>query len=122
MKPSPITAWHHLVQTRDAAGIGALLADDAVFLSPVVHSPQRGKAITHQYLAAAFEVFFSPGFRYVREIQGPNDAMLEFEVAIDGIVVNGVDLIHWNDAGLITEFKVMVRPTTPGSPAKRFCQ
>ena len=110
MSVSPLAAWHQLVATHNAPGIEAMLHDDAVFLSPVVHSPQVGKAITFKYLSAAFGVFFNPTFRYVREIEGPRDAMLEFETVIDGITVNGVDIIRWNDAGLITEFKVMVRP------------
>jgi hypothetical protein len=87
-----------------------LVAEDAVFHSPVVHSPQRGRKLTVMYLSAAFQVFFNPTFRYVREIVGTSDAMLEFETEIDGILVNGVDIITWNDAGLITEFKVMIRP------------
>ena len=110
MSHPTIHAWHQLVQTRNAAGIGDLLAEDAVFHSPVVHAPQVGKHITQMYLAAAFQVFFNPTFRYVREIIGANDAVLEFQVEIDGISVNGVDLITWNDAGKIVAFKVMVRP------------
>jgi hypothetical protein len=98
------------VRTRDAEGLDVLLADDVVFFSPVVHTPQVGKAITLQYLSAAFTVFFNPSFRYVRELAGPHGAALEFEVAIDGIAVNGVDLIQWNDDGKITEFKVLLRP------------
>jgi hypothetical protein len=62
------------------------------------------------YLRAAFQVFFNPTFRYVREIVGPSDAMLEFETELDGVQVNGADLIRWNDAGRITDFKVMIRP------------
>jgi len=62
------------------------------------------------YLSAAFRVFFNPTFRYVREIVGVSDAMLEFETEIDGILVNGVDVIRWNDAGQIVDFKVMLRP------------
>jgi hypothetical protein len=61
-------------------------------------------------LGAAFSVFFNPTFRYVREVTGPSDAVLEFETEIDGVLVNGVDLIKWNDAGQIIEFKVMLRP------------
>jgi hypothetical protein len=110
MKEHPLATWHRLVRTNDASGLAALLADDAVFHSPVVHTPQRGKAIVARYLGAAFHVFFNPTFRYVREITGPSDAMLEFETEIDGVQVNGVDLIRWNDAGLIVDFKVMVRP------------
>jgi hypothetical protein len=110
MKEHPLATWHRLVRTNDASGLAALLADDAVFHSPVVHTPQRGKAIVARYLGAAFHVFFNPTFRYVREITGPSDAMLEFETEIDGVQVNGVDLIRWNDADLIVDFKVMVRP------------
>jgi hypothetical protein len=75
-----------------------------------VHTPQVGKAITARYLGAAFRVFFNESFSYVREIVGPHDAALEFQVEIEGIAVNGVDLIKWNDAGRIVEFKVMIRP------------
>lgn len=111
MSSSPtIATWHRLVRERHVQGLDALLADDAVFLSPVVHRPQVGKAITKKYLAAAFQVFFNDSFRYVRELQGAHDAVLEFEVLLDGIAVNGVDMIKWNDAGQITEFKVMLRP------------
>jgi hypothetical protein len=105
-----LAAWHELVQSRNAKGLGALLADDVVFHSPVVHTPQLGKAITTQYLSAAFHVFFNESFHYLREVLGPNDAVLEFQVDIDGISVNGVDMLKWNDAGQLVEFKVMIRP------------
>jgi hypothetical protein len=109
--PNPVLhAWHELVRTRNAKGLGALLADEVVFHSPVVHTPQRGKAVTTQYLAAAFHVFFNESFRYVREVEGAQDAVLEFQVNIDGIEVNGVDMIRWNDEGKIVDFKVMIRP------------
>lgn len=105
-----LETWHRLVRTQDPSGLDALLADDAVFYSPVVHTPQRGKKLVVLYLSAAFHVFFNPTFRYVREIAGASDAMLEFETEIDGVLVNGVDLIKWNNAGRIVEFKVMLRP------------
>ena len=110
MAISTVSRWHELVRSRDAEGLDALLSDDVVFYSPVVHTPQRGKAVTVQYLSAAFHVFFDESFRYVRELSGPNDAVLEFEVELDGILVNGVDLIRWDDEGRIVEFKVMIRP------------
>jgi hypothetical protein len=110
MKSGPIETWHRIVENRDVLGLDALLADEAVFHSPVVHTPQVGKSITKKYLAAAFHVFFNESFHYVRELQGARDAVLEFEVELDGITVNGVDMIKWNDAGKITEFKVMLRP------------
>ena len=110
MTAHPLDTWHRLVREQDASGLPALLAVDAVFHSPVVHTPQRGRALTAAYLGAAFRVFFNPSFRYVREIVGPSDAMLEFELELDGIAVNGVDIIHWNEAGQITDFKVLLRP------------
>ncbi len=110
MSQHPIEVWHHLVQANDPAGLDKLLAADAVFISPVVHTPQRGKALTKGYLSAAFHVLFNASFRYVREIIGDSDAMLEFETEIDGVLVNGVDIIKWNERGEITEFKVMIRP------------
>lgn len=105
-----VDRWHELVNTRNAKGVENLLADDVVFYSPVVHTPQMGKGITNKYLMAAFEVFFNETFRYVREVRGPSDAVLEFELEIDGIAINGVDLISWNQAQKITSFKVMIRP------------
>ena len=107
---NPLVRWHNVVRTRDASRISDLLADDVVFFSPVVHTPQIGKAITTMYLTAALHVFGNESFRYVREVVGESDAVLEFETEIDGIIVNGVDMIRWNSDGKITEFKVMLRP------------
>ncbi len=110
MNRHPIKVWHDLVRSLNPAGLDDLLDENAVFLSPVVHTPQRGKAIVKAYLSAAFKAVFNPTFRYVREIIGPSDAMLEFETEIDGVVVNGVDIIRWDPDGKIVEFKVMIRP------------
>jgi hypothetical protein len=110
MAEHPLETWHRLVRTQDPSGLDSLLAEDAVFHSPVVHTPQRGRKLVARDLSAAFQVFFNQGFRYVREIVGTSDAMLEFETEIDGVLINGVDLIKWNDAGQIVEFKVMIRP------------
>ena len=110
MNPHPIETWHRIVESVDPSGLDELLADDAVFFSPVVHTPQRGKLLAKAYIAAAFQVFFNSSFRYVREIIGPSDAMLEFETEIDGVLVNGVDIIKWNEAGKVVDFKVMIRP------------
>ena len=110
MADGALETWHRLVRTQDQSGLNALLAEDAVFYSPVVHTPQRGRKLAAWYLGAASHVFFNPTFRYVREIVGPSDAMLEFETEIDGVLVNGIDLIKWNDAEQIVEFKVMLRP------------
>ena len=83
---------------------------DAVFEGPVVHTPQRGRDITFKYLSSAEKVLGGPGFAYVGEWRGDNSAILEFENEIDGIRLNGVDMITFDDDGRITRFKVMVRP------------
>jgi len=110
MTNSVLAAWHEIVKTRNAAGLDALLAEEVVFHSPVVHTPQVGKAVTRAYLRAALQVFGNDSFRYVRELAGPQEAVLEFLVEIDGVQVNGVDMLRWNGEGKIVEFKVMVRP------------
>lgn len=103
-------AWYRVAKNKDSAGIENMLAQDVVFFSPVVHTPQRGKKITSIYLSAAFNVFSNQSFQYVREVNDGNDTVLEFEVEIDGVHINGIDMIRWNAAGQIVEFKVMVRP------------
>ncbi|MGJ7495602.1 nuclear transport factor 2 family protein [Variovorax sp. RT4R15] len=110
MHNDALAAWHELVRSRNMRGLDALLSDQVVFHSPVVHTPQVGKTVTAQYLRAAFNVFFNDSFRYVRETVAADHAVLEFQVEIDGIGVNGVDMISWDDAGRITAFKVMIRP------------
>jgi hypothetical protein len=105
-----IDTWHELVRNQNTKGLSSLLADNVTFYSPVVHTPQVGKDITVKYLSAAFHVFFNESFHYVRELTGPRDAALEFEVEIDGISVNGIDLIKWDEEGKIVEFKVLIRP------------
>ena len=110
MTPTPLAIWHELVRTRNAKGLGALLADEVVFHSPVVHTPQSGKAVSPHYRSAPSQVFSNPSFPYVREPAGERDAVLEFQVEIEGIAVNGVDMIRWDDQGRIVEFKVMIRP------------
>jgi len=105
-----VAAWHKLIKTKDASGLDNILAENVVFYSPVVHTPQKGKLITTLYLTAALHVFVNDSFKYLREIVSGNNAVLEFTTVIDGITVNGVDMITWGADGRITEFKVMVRP------------
>lgn len=107
-----LKVWHARMADKSEAALSAQLADDAVFHSPVVHTPQAGKPIVMAYLLAADNVLGNDSFRYVREIvdDQANMAMLEFELELDDIKVNGVDIIAWNDDGLIQDFKVMVRP------------
>ena len=101
--------WHEMLHKRDLARIDEVLAEDCVFLSPIVHTPQRGRALTRMYLTAALNVF-NESFQYTKEVVSPQHAVLEFTCEVDGIVVNGVDIMTFDDAGKIIEFKVMVRP------------
>jgi SnoaL-like domain len=110
MMPSALQAWHNVIKNRDEAALDHLLAEEVVFHSPVVHTPQVGKAVTSQYLKAAMHVLGGPGFHYVREVWSETDAVLEFVNVIDGITLNGIDMIRWNAEGKIVDFKVMVRP------------
>lgn len=110
MQATPIPRWHQAIATNDLGNIEDLLADDAVFQSPAVHTPQVGKALVAKYLRAAMVVLNNPSFRYVDEWSNAQSAVLEFEFTLDGIYGNGVDIIHWNDEGRITLFKVMLRP------------
>jgi hypothetical protein len=118
-----IEKWHRHLRGELPGGLDELLADDVVFYSPVVFTPQKGKDVTKLYLGAAgntfsggeqgssFEDATDRGFRYTKEIVGPGPhAMLEFETEIDGIVVNGVDILTCNAEGKISEFKVLIRP------------
>ena len=101
--------WHEVVAKGDPALLDEILAEDCVFLSPVVHTPQRGRDITKLYLTGAMQVL-NDGFHYVKEVVTPEHAVLEFACEIDGIEVNGVDIISFDEQGKISEFKVMVRP------------
>jgi hypothetical protein len=95
---------------RDLSGLEDLLADEVIFQSPAVHTPQVGKAVTRRYLEAAQHVLMNDSFRYVGEWFGETSAVLEFETTIDGLQLNGVDMIHWDEFDRIVRFKVMVRP------------
>lgn len=105
-----LARWHAHVQHPDHQALWDMLHPDAVFESPVVHTPQRGREIVFKYLASADKVLGGDGFTYTREWLGPDSAIIEFETVINGIKVNGIDMITWNEAGQIVHFKVMVRP------------
>ena len=111
MPTTALEGWHAYMKSGDTAALWELLHPDVVFESPVVHTPQRGREITFKYLASAGTVLGGPGFRYIGEWRSDNGAVLEFENEVDGIRINGVDIITFSDDGrLITHFKVMVRP------------
>jgi SnoaL-like domain len=102
--------WYAYAKSHDSAALWDLLHPDAVFESPVVHTPQQGRDITFKYLSSALKVLGNPSFAYLGEWRSADGAVLEFESVIDGIKINGVDIITFADDGRITRFKVMVRP------------
>ena len=111
MRPYALERWHEFIKSPDEKVLWDLLHPDAVFESPVVHTPQRGRDITFKYLASAGTVLGGPGFKYLGEWRNENGAVLEFENEVEGIKINGVDIITFSDDGRqITHFKVMVRP------------
>ena len=110
LKPLLIERWHRLIDSHDASGLDGLLADEATFHSPILHTPQVGKALTGMYLRAAMQILDNGSFRYVNEWYAERSAVLEFEAVVEGITIQGVDILHWNAADQIVRFKVIVRP------------
>jgi hypothetical protein len=110
MTPRAIQRWIDIIENGRTDELDDLLAPDAVFYSPAVFTPQEGRAKTLAYLTAASELFAGKGFHYVEQCFGDRVAILEFAAEIDGIHVNGVDIIHYNDDDKIVSFKVMLRP------------
>ena len=103
--------WHRTMQEGSRPDdLTKIIREDAVFHSPVVHSPQRGRDLVVTYLAAAGQTLGNDSFAYVRELVDGDNAMLEFTTEMDGVHVNGIDLIEFDEDGMIADFKVMIRP------------
>mgnify|MGYP003567640205 FL=1 len=105
-----IDSWHTVFKSQELDKLDKIIADNAVFTSPVVFKPMEGKEITKMYLFAAGQSFNMDKFKYIREVHDGTNSVLEFETFIDDISVNGVDMIKWNNEGKIVDFKVMIRP------------
>lgn len=108
--PPVIRHWLRVIEDGQGAELDDMLAEDAVFYSPAVFTPQRGRATAVAYLRAAEQMFSGTGFHYVEKWFGDNSAVLHFAAEVDGLSVEGIDMIHWNDDGKITAVKVMIRP------------
>lgn len=106
-----LAGWYEYMQSHDATALWNLLDPDAVFESPVVHTPQRGRPIAFKYLSSAEQVLGGENFRYVGEWLNERGAVLEFTTEIEGVAINGVDMLGFStDGRRIVTFKVMVRP------------
>jgi hypothetical protein len=110
MTTAGLAKWYAYLKSHDHAALRELLHPDAVFESPIVHTPQRGREVTFEYLASAVKILGGPSFAYRGERRNDNGAVLEFETGIEGITINGVDIITFDKEDRITHFKVMVRP------------
>jgi hypothetical protein len=108
-QPAPLHRWHAVVESRDPALLDDLLADEVVFRSPAVFAPQEGRALTASYLSAALTVL-GPTLHYVSQWHDQASAVLEFEADLDGVYLQGVDILRWNTQGKLVSFTVMVRP------------
>ena len=104
-----LALWHQCIKNKDSSLLDEILAEDCVFMSPLVHTPQRGRDITKLYLAGAVAVL-GDNFRYAKEVASGNHAILEFNCEVDDVLVNGVDIMTFDNEGKIKEFKVMLRP------------
>tara|TARA_B100001094_G_scaffold211223_1_gene205094 strand:- start:14361 stop:14747 length:387 start_codon:yes stop_codon:yes gene_type:complete len=107
---NPIKKWHEIVKSGNTDLLSDILDKNCIFYSPVVFSPQKGKKITQKYLTAAALVFGVDSFSYTKELILEQNACLEFELEINDIKINGVDLISWNKENKIIEFRVFIRP------------
>lgn len=110
MNTTGLQRWRDFVRSHDPAALWDALHPDVVFESPVVHTPQRGRDITFKYLTSVVKILGGPTFRFTGEWTNDTGAVLEFANDIDGITINGVDIITCDAEGRITRFKVMVRP------------
>ena len=110
MIDSVLARWHAHLTGESGEDLSELLADDVVFYSPIVYTPQRGKDIMTMYLMAAKQTLGAGDFRYTKQVTSGDTAVLEFETALEGKYVNGVDIIRCDDSGRIIEFRVMIRP------------
>lgn len=108
--PPVIQRWLRVIESGRMEELEDMLAEDAVFYSPAVFAPQRGRALAAAYLRAAEQMFSGTDFHYVNKWFDTHSAVLEFAAEVNGLTVEGIDMIHWNDADEITSFKVMIRP------------
>jgi hypothetical protein len=108
-QPAALRAWHAVAEARDSTLLDDLLAEEVEFRSPAVFKPQQGKVLASMYLAAAM-VVIGPSLRYVREWYDDTSAVLEFEAELEGVYLQGVDMLRWNSDDKLVSFTVLVRP------------
>jgi len=106
-----LQSWHRMVAARDLSAVAGLCAPDAVFRSPVAHTPYKGAPLVAQFLQQALQVF--EAFQYHRTFYaGDHSAVLEFSAKVGGKELKGIDMIRFDADGRMVEFEVMVRPAS----------
>ena len=99
--------WHEFVTTQKPEILHEILSDDMKFHSPFIWKP-KDKRFALMVLTTVVTVF--ENFRYTREMFGENSCTLEFAANIGAVALEGVDIIEFDDAGKIVDFKIMIRP------------
>ncbi|AIG01212.1 polyketide cyclase [Pseudomonas fluorescens] len=102
--------WHAMLAAADLTALPELLAPQAVFRSPMAHTPYPGAPVVSMILNTVSTVF--EDFQYHRELASADghNVMLEFSARVGDKQLKGIDLIRFNEQGQIIEFEVMVRP------------
>lgn len=102
--------WHDMIAAQDLSNLPTLLAEDVKFRSPAVFKPYSGAPVVNLILNTVLQVFEE--FSYHRQFATPDglNVVLEFNTKVGDKAIHGIDMIRFNEAGLITDFEVMIRP------------
>lgn len=102
--------WHQFIASGDLSRLPELLHPEAVFRSPMAHTPYPGAQAVNLILNTVLQVF--QDFAYHRELASDDglNVVLEFSARVGGRDLKGIDMIRFDEQGLIREFEVMVRP------------
>ncbi len=105
-----VDTWHSLIESKDVSTLSRITSDSVVFRSPAVFRPFQGKPAFLLIIGTVANIF--EDFRYCRAFATPDgaSAVLEFEARIGDKALKGVDMIRFDEQGLIVEFEVMIRP------------
>lgn len=102
--------WHSMVAQGDLSTLPSILHAQAVFRSPVAHTPYPGAPVVTLILTTVAKVFTD--FEYLRELSTEDglSVVLEFSAKVNGKQLKGIDMIRFDESGKIVEFEVMIRP------------
>jgi hypothetical protein len=105
---SAAASFREAVERWDIDAISQLLAEDVTFHSPVTFHPYSGREDVSRLLALVAETFAN--FRYTDELRAGEVQALVFRADVGDREVEGIDLLRFDEDGLIGDFTVFVRP------------